>query len=122
MRRWTIVIDLAFVGLFVALGRSAHDHGISATGMLSTCWPFVVGLVAGWLVVLARRADPRTLRSGAIIVVITVAVGMVLRIIAGQGTAIAFVVVAVCFLGLFLEGWRALLIGARRLAARSSSS
>ena len=37
-------------------------------------------------------------------------------------TAIAFVVVALCFLGLFLEGWRALLIGARRLAARSSSN
>jgi hypothetical protein len=122
MRRWTIVIDLAFLGLFVALGRSAHDHGISARGMLSTCWPFVVGLGCGWLVVLARRSDPRTLTSGAIIVALTVVVGMVLRIIAGQGTAVAFVVVALCFLGLFFEGWRAVLLGLRRLAARSSSS
>jgi hypothetical protein len=73
-------------------------------------------------VVLARRSDPRTLTSGAIIVALTVVVGMVLRIIAGQGTAVAFVVVALCFLGLFFEGWRAVLLGLRRLAARSSSS
>ena len=35
-----------------------------------------------------------------------VAVGMVLRVIAGQGTAIAFIVVALVFLGLFMLGWR----------------
>jgi hypothetical protein len=31
---------------------------------------------------------------------------MILRVIAGQGTAVAFVVVALAFLGLFLLGWR----------------
>jgi hypothetical protein len=31
---------------------------------------------------------------------------MVLRVIAGQGTAFAFVLVALVFLGLFLVGWR----------------
>ena len=35
-----------------------------------------------------------------------VAVGMVLRVIAGQGTAFAFILVALAFLGLFLLGWR----------------
>jgi membrane protein implicated in regulation of membrane protease activity len=38
----------------------------------------------------------------------TVAVGMVLRVVAGQGTAISFIIVALCFLGLFLLGWRLL--------------
>jgi hypothetical protein len=32
--------------------------------------------------------------------------GMVLRVAAGQGTAAAFVGVALAFLGLFLLGWR----------------
>jgi len=31
---------------------------------------------------------------------------MVLRVIAGHGTAFAFVLVALVFLGLFLMGWR----------------
>jgi Protein of unknown function (DUF3054) len=36
----------------------------------------------------------------------TVAVDMVLRVVSGQGTAVAFVLVALAFLGLFLLGWR----------------
>ncbi|WP_369688382.1 DUF3054 family protein [Actinomadura macra] len=37
---------------------------------------------------------------------VTVAVGMVLRVVSGQGTAFAFVVVALAFLALVLLGWR----------------
>jgi hypothetical protein len=36
----------------------------------------------------------------------TVAVGMTLRVLAGQGTAFAFILVALAFLGLFQLGWR----------------
>ena len=36
------------------------------------------------------------------------ALGMVLRVVSGQGTALAFIVVALAFLGLFLFGWRLL--------------
>jgi hypothetical protein len=44
---------------------------------------------------------------------------MVLRVVAGQGTAFAFVVVALVFLGLFLLGWRALApLASARMAAR----
>jgi DUF3054 family protein len=35
-----------------------------------------------------------------------VAVGMTLRVVAGQGTAAAFIAVALAFLALFLLGWR----------------
>jgi hypothetical protein len=31
---------------------------------------------------------------------------MILRVVSGQGTAAAFIVVALAFLGLFLLGWR----------------
>jgi hypothetical protein len=37
-----------------------------------------------------------------------VALGMILRVVSGQGTAVAFIVVALAFLGLFLLGWRLL--------------
>ena len=46
----------------------------------------------------------------------TVVVGMVLRVVSGQGTAVAFVVVALAFLGMELLGWRVLsrmVVGAR---------
>ena len=38
----------------------------------------------------------------------TVVVGMSLRVIAGQGTAVAFVGVALGFLGAIMLGWRLL--------------
>jgi hypothetical protein len=44
----------------------------------------------------------------------TVALGMVLRVVAGQGTAVAFVLVALGFLGLFLLGWRLVALGILR--------
>jgi membrane protein implicated in regulation of membrane protease activity len=46
--------------------------------------------------------------SGIAVWLSTVAVGMVLRVVAGQGTAVSFIIVALCFLGLFLLGWRLL--------------
>jgi len=38
----------------------------------------------------------------------TVALGMVLRVVSGQGTAVTFIIVALVFLGLTQLGWRAL--------------
>jgi hypothetical protein len=55
--------------------------------------------------------------SGAAAWLGTVAVGMVLRVLAGQGTAFAFIIVALAFLGLFLLGWRLLARWAPRLVA-----
>jgi len=37
-----------------------------------------------------------------------VAVGMILRVLSGQGTTLAFIFVALAFLGLMLLGWRLL--------------
>ena len=38
----------------------------------------------------------------------TVGLGMLFRVVSGQGTAPAFIGVALTFLGLFLLGWRLL--------------
>jgi len=104
-RRW-IVIDIFVVLLFVAIGRANHHHGDSLSGMVSTTWPFAVGLAIGWLVVLVRRQNGVSLGAGVEVWLATVALGMILRVIAGQGTAIAFIVVALVFLGALMLGLR----------------
>lgn len=117
MARAARVVDLGALVLFVAIGRASHHQGDAAAGFLSTVWPFATGLAAGWLATM-RRAQGSTL-TGASIAVVTVAVGMVLRVVAGQGTAAPFIGVALGFLGACMVGGRLLLllVARRRLAA-----
>ena len=115
MKKFALAIDLLFLLLFVGIGRNAHQHGITISGVASTLWPFLVGLLVGWLIVWRLHRRGSLPGSGVLIVVATVAVGMVLRVVGGQGTALAFIVVALTFLTLFLVGWRLLIrIVARR--------
>lgn len=104
-RRW-IVIDFFIVLLFVGIGRSNHHHADSLRGLISTTWPFAVGLAIGWTFVLARRQNGVSLASGVEVWLATVAFGMILRVIAGQGIAFAFIVVALVFLGAPMLGLR----------------
>jgi hypothetical protein len=101
--------DALVVIVFVAIGRSAHHHAMSWGGFASTAWPFAAGLLLGWAWVLARGRRGSLLASGVVVWLCTVSVGMLLRVEFGQGTAVAFVAVALGFLG-------ALMIGARLLA------
>jgi hypothetical protein len=115
---WPAVADVACVLLFVVIGRANHHDGETLPGLASTAWPFLAGLAAGWLVARAWRRPTALLPSGVAAWLGTVAVGMVLRVVAGQGTALPFIVVALVFLGLFLLGWRLLarLVPAFRLS------
>jgi hypothetical protein len=94
--------------VFVVIGRANHGHGEAVGGVASTAWPFLAGLAVGWLAALAWRHPVRLWPAGVGAWLGTVAVGMVLRVVAGQGTAVSFIIVALCFLGLFLLGWRLL--------------
>ena len=100
------LVDVVAVTLFVAIGRASHHHVQTFGGFFSTLWPFAAGVGTGWIVT-ARR--PWWLpRTGLIICVVTVTIGMVLRVIAGQGTAVSFILVALGFLGLVMVAGRAL--------------
>jgi hypothetical protein len=101
-----VIIDVCCVVAFVAIGRASHHHGESAGGLASTAWPFLAGLAVGLLVTRAWRHPAAIVPAGLGAWLGTVAVGMLLRVVAGQGTALAFIAVALCFLGLFLLGWR----------------
>ena len=105
--------------VFVAIGRASHHHGETVAGTASTAWPFLAGLAAGWIVTRAWDRPLPLAPTGLIVWISCVAMGMVLRVAAGQGTAVAFVAVALAFLGMELLGWRALArIGLRRRSHR----
>lgn len=112
--RWAYLADLVAVIVFTTIGRLAHDESDGLAGIIVTTWPFAVALTLGWLVV-RRAGTPLTVRAALPLWAITVFGGMVLRLLAGQGVEVAFVVVAAAFLGLFLLGWRLLAGWAARL-------
>lgn len=98
---------------FVAIGRASHHDGESAAGLASTAWPFLAGLAVGLLAARAWRRPTAIVPAGLGAWLGTVIVGMLLRVVAGQGTAPAFIGVALAFLGLFLLGWRVAAIACR---------
>jgi len=117
-----LLLDVALVLVFAAVGRASHDESSPVLGVLSTAWPFLVGTALGWLVVrVVRRSWPLDVAPGVTVWFATLLVGMLLRHAVGSGTAVSFVVVASVVLALFLLGWRALGAYAVR-RARSSPS
>lgn len=104
-----LVLDVVIVGVFTLVGRRTHEEPLDPAGWWHTAWPFLVGLLVAWaLVVLARRLWPTGPVDGIPVWIITVMTAMVLRALTDQGTALSFVIVATLFLGATLLGWRAL--------------
>ncbi len=104
---WSAVADAASIMIFVAIGRKNHDEGQAASGIFRVAAPFLLALLAGW--VIARMwKEPLSQRSGVLISLTTIVLGMLLRnIVFDDGTATAFIIVATVFLGTLLNGWRA---------------
>lgn len=100
------VIDLVATLIFAITGRASHAENLDLAGIVLTWWPFLVALVAGWIVSLAWRRPFGIVRPGILIWIVTVAGGMLLRLASGQGAAVAFIIVATITLGVFLLGWR----------------
>ena len=114
---WSAVADAASIVIFVAIGRKNHDEGQAASGIFRVAAPFLLALLAGW--VIARRwKEPLSQRNGVLISLTTIVLGMLLRkLVFDDGTATAFIIVATVFLGTLLNGWRLL---ARTRLARSN--
>jgi len=105
--------DLAVVLLFALLGRLSHAEGNLLAGTLTTAAPFALGLLAGWVtgpcVGLLSGQQAHTVRFGAWVLGWTMAGGMLLRGLLGEGLAPAFLLVALGFLAAGLIGRRWLL-------------
>jgi Protein of unknown function (DUF3054) len=109
MRTMTAAVaDLCCVVVFVVIGRANHHEADALSGFAHTAWPFLLGLAIGWLATRAWRRPAEFIPTGVGVWLATVAVGMVARVLSGQGIAFAFVLVALVFLGLVMLGWRAI--------------
>lgn len=113
--------DLCCVLVFVAIGRANHHADGGVAGLAGTAWPFLVGAAAGMLVTRFWRRPVALVPAGVGVWLSTVAIGMLLRVVSGQGTAFAFVLVALVFLGLFQLGWRLAAARMARLRAKIAS-
>ena len=111
-----LLADICCVLAFVVIGRANHHAGETLAGVTSTAWPFLAGLAAGEVATRGWRQPLALVPTGVGVWAGTVAGGQVLRVISGQGTEAAFIVVSLLFLGLFLLGWRL----AVRMSARHS--
>ncbi|MEO6570588.1 MAG: DUF3054 domain-containing protein [Ilumatobacteraceae bacterium] len=99
-------LDVFVVIVFVAIGRRNHDESSAFVDVVRTGAPFLLGLAAGWAAAKVWE-HPVDVKTGLVVWPVTVIVGMLLRRFAfDRGTAPAFVVVAVLFLGAGLVGWR----------------
>lgn len=110
----SFLLDALLVVIFAAIGRASHSENVLA-GLWNTSWTFLLALVAGWGVARAWRGPAAPIRAGLPVWGTTVAGGMLLRGVSGQGVQMAFVIVAAIVLLLMLVGWRviAALIGRR---------
>ncbi|MDT2008976.1 DUF3054 domain-containing protein [Rhodococcus opacus] len=106
-----LAIDVVLVIVFCAIGRRSHDEANALTGLATTAWPFLTGLAVGWLATIALYRDKfdafLIVPTGIVVWLSTLVVGMLLRVVSGQGTALSFVIVAGTVLAVFLLGWRA---------------
>lgn len=110
--RWTsaLVADVVVVVVFALLGRVSHSEGNLVLGTIGTAAPFMLGLLAGWLrapcagIPTAQRA--RTVRFGWWLLAWTLAGGVLLRWLTGEGLAPAFLAVATGVLAVGLVGRR----------------
>lgn len=116
------VVDAVFVLVFAVIGRASHDE--DPLGFFITAWPFLVALVAGHLLAAGLTRSPRrpwSLPWGAIVWIVTVAGGMLLRLATGDTAQLPFIIVATITLAVFLLGWRALALLLRRRRAGDAS-
>jgi hypothetical protein len=99
-------LDVILVLIFVIIGRVSHKEDLSMLGILTTLWPFLVGLVIGHIIMRSWRHPFRVVWTGIGIWVTTVVVGMLVRLASGQSVELGFVIVTTIVLAVFLLGWR----------------
>ena len=102
-----LLADVVCVLVFCTIGRRSHAEGVTLTGVLATAWPFLTGTAIAWLSPTTWRRPTALVPTGVLVWACTVAVGMLMRRLNGQGTALSFVVVASLTTAILLLGWRA---------------
>lgn len=104
-----VAIDVGAIVVFAAIGRARHDEGVlgdSGLGLATTVWPFVVGALIGWWLIRGWKKPCAWKPTGLAVWAGSLAIGMTLRAVTGQGVQWSFVLTAALVLAVFLIGWR----------------
>ncbi|WIM67502.1 DUF3054 domain-containing protein [Corynebacterium breve] len=100
-------LDLVAISVFAVLARMAHQSDempFNFMGFLSTLWPFVIGVGAGWLI-----AELTKIAKGRAVVIWLVTVIVGLTIWGMRNSAFphwSFIIVASVMSALLMFGWR----------------
>jgi hypothetical protein len=124
------VIDVVLIVVFALIGRLSHGEGLTPVTLWITAYPFLAGWAIAYVTSGAWARPLALWPTGVLAWILTVFVGMMLRVATGQGVVdgnplpISFVIVATIVLGLFLVGWRAIIrpIVRRRTAAATATA
>lgn len=112
------VADAVLVVAFAIAGRSSHAEALDPAGVWATAWPFLAGAAVGWVASLGWRHPLAVWPTGVAVWAGAVAIGMLLRVASGQGTAVLFVVVATIALGALVVGSRVVALALTRSRER----
>lgn len=117
MKTWgwlAAVVDVVLIVLFALIGRASHGEAMSVGGLWITAYPFLAGWAIAYVTSGAWARPLRLWPTGVVAWILTVGVGMAIRVATGQGVdhgnplPLSFLVVATVVLGAFLVGWRAI--------------
>ncbi len=131
VRTWgwlAAVIDVMLIVVFALIGRSSHGEANAPLALWTTAYPFLAGWAIAYVTSGAWARPLRFWPTGVVAWILTVFVGMAIRVATGQGVVdgnplpISFLIVATIVLGLFLLGWRAVARGVIRLRTRRTPS
>ncbi|MDO5286581.1 MAG: DUF3054 domain-containing protein [Actinomycetia bacterium] len=103
---WTIAVDGLVAVVFALLGHLIHGGSLAPQAIAVTAWPFLVAALLGST--LARAFLRQSwVRSGVVVWLSTLVVGMLLRVtVSGSTARLPFVIAAAVGLALFFLGWR----------------
>ena len=114
-----LLLDVAWLVAFAALGRQSHGEGESLAGIAAVAWPFLVGYLVGAFALRLGRT-PRSIGRAIPVWAVTIAIAMAIRTVQkGRAPELDFVLVAAGFAGVGMIAWRvvALLVCRRRATA-----
>ena len=105
-RSVAILLDLVLVLAFAAIGRASHGESLDYEGIQRTALPFVAGLLIAWIGFLLKRHSGMTLVNGVFAWAMTLALGVLFRLLLGNTAELGFIIVTALFLAATLIGWR----------------
>lgn len=112
-------LDVILIGVFALLGHLSHYREVSPGGVIATAAPFLLAYLIATALCMAWRRPVAVVRTAVPLWLGTAVGGLVLRVATGESAALAFQIVSLITLGLFLVLPRALTALVLRYSRRS---